>query len=184
MTPNISPQFSAQLDRNSRVAHILWFALMASVAIYGGVVFLLASQAGEAATTLPLPPLVFAALAAANAATGIVMYRQFTSPDRIRARLQQPPAQHSGENQAQLQALSAEERRLASVPALVLTASIIRWALFESVAIFGLVQAITSRSFEVFLPYGLAAIALQAMTPPRLKQVTLEAVPLLSSDAR
>jgi len=193
MTPNISSQLSAQLDASNRVAHILWFALMMSVVIYGGVTFIIAGQGGEGTGELALPPLVFAALAVSSALTGVMMYRQLTSPDRIRAVLSEPrtveqeyarmqPTQQSPEMRARLQALSAAELRLNRVPGLVFTASIVRWALFESVAIFGLVLAINSRSFEAFLPYGITAIALQAMSPPRLKQITLSAIALMPAD--
>lgn len=153
MTPNISPELSARLDATSRTAHILWIALMMSVAVYGGVSFIITSQGDGAAEPLALPPLVFPLLAVAAATAGVVLYRHLTSPDRLRA-------------------LVHEQRSIEQVPGLVLTASIIRWALFESVAIYGLVLAITNHSFEAFLPYGITAIGLQAMSPPRLKQIT------------
>jgi hypothetical protein len=164
MTPHINPQLSARLDASSRTAHILWFALMMSVAIYGGVSFIIASQGNEAAAPLALPPFVFPVLAVMSAVAAVVLYRQFTSPDRIRA-------------------LVSQSRSVEQVPQLVLTASILRWALFESVAIYGLVLAIMSRSFEAFLPYGIVAIGLQAMSPPRLKQITLSALAFLPADA-
>jgi F0F1-type ATP synthase assembly protein I len=43
----------------------------------------------------------------------------------------------------------------------------------------GLVLGILQGSFEAFLPYGLAALALMAMTPPRIKARVIEAIPLL-----
>jgi hypothetical protein len=163
MTPNISPQLSAQLDASSRTAHILWFALMMSVCIYGGVSFIIASQGDEATSELGLPSFVFPLLSVAAVAAGVVLYRQLTSPDRLRA-------------------LVNQQRSVEQVPGHVLTASILRWALFESVAIYGLVLAIMSHSFEAFLPYGIVAIAFQAMSPPRLKQITLSALALLPAD--
>lgn len=178
MTPSISSQFSAQLGASSRVAFILWSALMMSVVVYGGAAFMITSQGDAEAAGFPMPPFVLPLVAVIAATTGAVLYRHFTSPDRIRALLQaaQPPS----DTQEQ-QALPARERQLSRVPALVLTATILRWALFESVAIFGLVLAISDLSFEAFVPYGVAAIALMAMTPPRLKQLTLSAIPLLPS---
>lgn len=174
MLPNISPQLSARLDTQSRTIHILWGALLASVAVYGLVVFLVAQEATAVPEQLPLPRVAFPIVAIMNVATGMLLYRQFTSPDRIRAVVQE---QRAGEDAA----LSDAERRLNRVPQLVFTSSIIRWALFESVAILGLVQAMTSHALEDFVPYGVVAIVLMAMTPPKLKQVTLSAAPLLPS---
>jgi hypothetical protein len=42
------------------------------------------------------------------------------------------------------------------------------------------VLAIMNHSFEDFVPYGVAAVALMAGTPPKVRQVTLSALPLLS----
>jgi len=180
MLPNISPQLSTRLDAASRTMHILWFALMASVATYGSAVFVIASQGEDAPARLPLPSFVFPMVAVMLAITGSVLYRQQTSPDRIRTLLQEKRAADSQEQQL---GLSERELRLNRVPGLVFTGAIIRWALFESIAVLGLVLGISHLSFEDFVPYGIAALALQAMTPPKVRQVTLSAVPLLPSDA-
>jgi hypothetical protein len=173
MLPNISPQLSARLDASSRTMHILWAALMMSVATYGFAVFMIAGQADAQITPLPLPPFVIPIVAVSVAITGIMLYRQLTSPDRIRAAMQAKGSEQDA-------TLSESELRLSRVPPLVFTASIIRWALFESVAVFGLVLAIMSHSFEDFVPYGVAAVALMASTPPKVRQVTLSALPLLA----
>jgi len=171
MLPNLSPQLSARLDTANRTIYILWLALTASICVYGGVVFMIASTADGQATPLPLPPFLFPMLAFMQAIAGMVMYRHMTGPDRVRAVLNEPPATDPQ--------LSEAEQRLSRVPGLIFTASIIRWALFESVAVLGLVLGITERSFQAFVPYGVTALALMAMTPPKLRQVTESALPLM-----
>ena len=59
--------------------------------------------------------------------------------------------------------------------------NVLRWALFESVAIFGLVLGILHHSFVHFVPFGMVALALMAMTPPRIKQEIDAAIALLPS---
>lgn len=177
MHPNISPQLAARLDAVSRSMHIVWFALMMSVVTYAFAVFMITRQPAEGDTAPVLPPFVFPIAAVALAVTGVMLYRQMTSPDRLRAALQEKSSERDP-------TFTEAELRLIRVPPLVFTASIIRWALFESVAILGLVLAILNRSFEDFVPYGATAIALMAMAPPKGRQVTLSAIPLLPSDAR
>jgi hypothetical protein len=176
--PTFSDQFAASVHAAERTIRILWAALMASVCMYGGVLFLVASN-GEA----PEPPAaaltyVFPVVALMSASTGAMLFRAMSSPDRVRALLQ---ADRAPQDTAKAQGLPDAERRLSRIPPLYFTLYILRWALFESVAIFGLVLGILHHSFLHFVPFGLAALVLMAMTPPRITQQIDEAIALLPS---
>lgn len=182
MTPRISAQLAERVASAERTMRILWVALMGSVSVYGLVLYQL-SLSGMATQPMALPPLVPPALALMLAATGFILFRTLSAPDRIRALLKdaRPP---QGEPATHAEGLSEAERRLSRVPPTYFTLYILRWAIFESIAVLGLVLGILSGSFEVFVPYGLAAIALMAMSPPRIKQRLIDAIPLLPSDVR
>lgn len=179
MTPRISGQLSERLDNAERTMRILWIALMGSVSVYGFVIYQLSRNGDRVASETILPPFVPPIVALSLAAVGTALFRTLSSPERMRTLLQ-----NAGAYEAELQAWPEAERRLARVPPALFTLYILRWAIFESIAILGLVLGILQGSFETFVPYGLAAIALMAMTPPRIKSQVIEAIPLLPSDVR
>lgn len=130
---------------------IVWGALMASVVIYGVVAYVL-STTNE---PQPIDPTLRWALAAAAVFTAMasITLRRIKLP----ALAEEPSPYHRA---APVEAAPPE------VLGELMTAYILTWALSEAVAVFGLVLAIISYTYEAYLPYALAALILQATNPP------------------
>lgn len=181
MIASISAQLTQQVKSAERTMRILWSALMMSVLMYGFVMFQLSRNREATPPESAIPPWAPPIIALALAAMGTALFRAMSSPDRVRALLQLPhtPAH---DRVGQLASLPESERRLGRLLPMLFTLHIMRWAIFESIAIVGLVLGILTGSLEVFVPYGLAALSLIAMTPPRIKQQVVAALPLLPQD--
>lgn len=119
--------------------------MLASVLIYGLVAWIIARE--SAAPTDWRDPMVFilAGVAAMVMIAAIVVPGLVVTAAR-RAR--------SSDGPATSQPTSAFE-----LTGEVATAYILRLALIESVAIFGLILALAKQSFDLFVPFGLVAIA-------------------------
>ena len=108
---------------------VIWGALLASIAIYCGLVVML-SQSWESPSGDPTSNPVVLALAAAALGSLVV---SFAIPARL---------------------LSVERSE-----GRVRTAYVIRWALLESVAIYGLLAAMLTRDVRIFYAFGAVAVA-------------------------
>ena len=110
---------------------VIWGALLASIAIYCGVVVML-SQSWEAPSSDSTSNPIVLALAAAALGSLVV---SFVIP-------------------ARLLSVDRSESR-------VRTAYVVRWALLESIAIYGIVAAMLTQDVRPF--YGFAAVSVAAM---------------------
>jgi len=147
--------FPAEVRRKAWIVHL---AIIASLGVYFlAARFVIASQgpppdpADVADGPLPLLRVILTALAAIELVAALALPRLLVTPKSV----------------GRVLPLQVREKRVESRGAAeaCLTLSIIRWALIESVAIYGLVLAIMSQDLAEYLPFGLAALVGLVLTP-------------------
>jgi hypothetical protein len=160
---------------------IIHGSMCACVGIYLMMLFMLRGR-DQAPGGEPVEPSVVTAPAPAREPPSDVFTVVFAAAAAITAgamlfvrRLLMPPGVREGRTEALAggtapDQLSAPARRAV---ARVLTASIVSWALCESIAVFGLVLAFLHHDIEHYLPFGGAALVLLLVLAP--KRAELEA---------
>lgn len=135
----------ARLREKNLVPMVLWAAMLMSVFIYVGVSYLTKQQ--EIQVIEPMVRWVFAFVALTSAIGSLAVSQILMSPSKLRETLKQ-------------------EARIDSLMAKYLTTFILRLALSESVAIFGLVLAMMTGDFGEILPFAGASIVLIGLSYP------------------
>jgi len=158
---------------------ILWAALTFSIVIYVVVAWFATQQAPAEGTSLdPVFIGVFGAVSVAVAVASFVVPPRLLTDAMITAIVKGdglPAGRHrrvpgygpDGKPGPAIDALSQAERRLYSVVLRSFTPTILRLALHESIAVFGLLLALMSGTFDIALPFAIAAIALNVVAFPR-----------------
>ena len=170
------------LQSTARILWILWFAMTAAIWLYVAVAFFIAGSGTRPATPEPMLSWVFAGLAAAMSVASLLLPRLLGSDERLRAALEAPvdlqglardprTGKADPERLQRLERLSAVEQKLLAVPGFVFLPTVLSLALSETVAIFGLVLAFLTRSFDVILPFAIAATVLNLLLRPSLEPV-------------
>lgn len=124
---------------------MFWIAMVASVLIYGVLAWFITRESAEPADWRDPMVFILAGAAAMVMIAAIVVPGFVVTAARKAKRSDRPSTS---------QPTSAFE-----LTGEVTTAYILRLALIESVAIFGLVLAMAKQSFDLFVPFGLVAIA-------------------------
>jgi drug/metabolite transporter (DMT)-like permease len=131
------------LDQQKRQLQITWAAMFSAVAVYGGVCLLLLGKEAAANDRTQLLHNAFGVLGIVFGALSIWWRRHF---------------------------LSADPRPAGSNDSMAFTRfqahSVVVWALSDAVGVCGLVLAFIVRSFQEFVPFGIAAAALLVMHHP------------------
>ncbi len=162
------------------VNSMLWGLLTASIFLYGLVAYLLAQRSAGPTDVPEAFQLALAGVAVLTGLGSLAVPRIFLSDDRIREAMRKEPdpevlSRHSApgtssdERLRQIQSLSSTDRKLLQLPGLFFTPFILRLVINESIAIYGLVLALMSHSFEPMIPFAVAAIALNLTCMPRLE---------------
>ncbi|MFH1842341.1 MAG: hypothetical protein ABIF77_03980 [bacterium] len=180
----ISKELLALLKTNVFTGRIIWFAFMAAPLFYTFILFLITkgSGAGRDATetgidlTLPLT-----ALAVIHALGGFFYRRHAFSAEKLKKMLTGPPdleaaARNSQTKQVnqdrlqQFQAFPEDDQHLIGLAYYYQTTGIINMAIWEAIAVYGLVLGIIRQEFPVLLPFMLASLALNTICFPRLRE--------------
>lgn len=178
-----SEAFTSLIRPIRTVRTVVWIALNVAIPLYVAVAWL---QFGAPSTTVgafshPMAlPLVTIAVAAAIA--GRVLPSALFPPQRLRdlmsrdadlPELARNPQTRAVDDQrlAALEALPPHEQRLIAVAQASLTPFIVQLALQESVALWGLVLAILSKSAAAVIPFAAVALLLNLMVSPKLDSV-------------
>ena len=136
---------AATLDQQKQQLRLIWTALFGAVLLYGAACYLVVGSAEPAATDATTEWLhngfTFAGIIVG--AASIWWRRRFLSTDPA------PAGADAGIPFAQLQ-----------------THSVIVWTLCDAVAVCGVVLAVVVRSFQEFVPFGVAGAALLVMHHP------------------
>jgi hypothetical protein len=162
------------------VHSMLWGLLTASIFFYGVIAYLLAQKSAGPTDLQDGLQLALAGVAVLTGLGSLVVPRILLSDDRLREAMRKEPdpevlAQHSrpgavsDERLRQIQSLSSADRKLLQLPGLYFTPFILRLVINESIAIYGLVLALISHSFEPMIPFAVAAIALNLTCMPRIE---------------
>jgi hypothetical protein len=185
-----SPAFQELVQGQERVQRVLWAALLVSIMLYGVVAHVVT---GTPDTATPVMPALWAAFAMAAFGAGglsLAWPRVALSDDRLRqamAREAVPSGSRGAIRPAsaalreRVGRLDARERRLYSVMSAAFTASIVRLAMNESIAIHGLVLSILSHDPRWFWIFAFPAIALDIAMFPRLDPLVERAQTLLDT---
>ncbi len=128
-------------------AWIIWGALTLSIPIYVFVGYVVTQDAVDAVPLAPNLKLILIVVSCAMAASSFFIAKKFLSrPSSLPPPFPQPPAPDFNR---------------------WLTFHIIRWALHESIALYGLVITFISWTFTEMLPFAAAAIILNLLSMPR-----------------
>ena len=159
------------------VNSILWFALTASIFIYGITAYIVSQDRAPADVSDGLQ-LGLRIAAIITALLSLSVMRVFLSDDRLRKAMEPEASSeelagqlNDEERLGKIQSLSPAERKLLRVPGLFFTPFIIRLVLNESIAIYGLVLVFLSHTFTPILPFAAAAIVLNFTCLPRIDAV-------------
>jgi hypothetical protein len=128
-------------EQARRVNKILWLALIASQAVYLGVVLSGVGTSRNQPLDLPALPIALATVAVATAIGSHLCWRRASGAGR--------PIHRTSPN-----------------PAASFTFYILAWALDESIAIYGLILGLLAFSAEVWSPFSVAALALMLVHRP------------------
>lgn len=178
----VTTELRELLQGTSRILWVLWFAMTASIWLYVAVAFFVTGGARGPGAPEPMISWILGALGVAMGVTSLLLPRFLGSDERLRATLEAPVDLESlardprtgaadPERLRRLERLSETERKLLTVPAFVFLPTILPLALNESVALFGLVLVFLTRSFDVILPFAIAATVLNLLSRPALDSV-------------
>jgi F0F1-type ATP synthase membrane subunit c/vacuolar-type H+-ATPase subunit K len=154
----IPPNFNKTMQQPPKI-HIIAAALHVSILIYGFVVFLLARSSGGWTMGWNLRPgneILFYALAGASAMTGLL---SVVLPRLLRSAAPAPSTPHEV-GQAPL------FFDFSQVTPQLLSLTITRMALAETIAIFGFVLAFLNQAASWILPFAAAGLLLQILVGP------------------
>jgi len=151
----------------SRTTRIIWIALMASIALYVVVAFVVVKEPRASDSGSLGMPLAAIAMATAGASLAL---RHGSLSDAALVRALAKPLPEGQVYAVKARGLPAAERRLLAAAVHMQTALIPCLALNEAIAIFGLVLAFQSGRPEMSLPFAAAALALDVLLAPDIEK--------------
>jgi hypothetical protein len=166
------------IKQHERVCRIIWLAFLAAVPAYVCAVYLVdllhpQTEIPPEAIKLFSKCLVVVSIVAAILAP--IVPRWLVSDSRMRQLIDEPPEALARDAKigwvsedllSKIKTLSPDEKRLYALLAASFAPFMIRLAFNESIALFGLVLALFSRSVLVILPFAVVSFALNLMVPP------------------
>ncbi len=193
-----SPTFSALIEPMARVRRIIWLAFNAATIIYVLIAYMMFGSGGSMAAIVPANPLAIP-LIIIGALTALLSRRvsALIMPDRRLREIvaRDPDPQSLARNQRtrridpnrlqKIRSLSPHEQRLLAVASALFTPFVVRMALNESIALYGLVLSFISQSFPPVLPFAAVALALNLTVSPKLEPdlERVRNVPFLASSS-
>ena len=169
--PIQSEAFRNRIKKIGTVPRVIWLAYIGAVPLYLCVAYMLFGARAGISNPLTIPFVIICLLTAALAP---YMPRQLLPDSRLRELLnrQYPPDA----------TLSLEEQRLLAIVSVFFVPFIVRLAFNESIALYGLVLAFSSRSVAVLVPFAIASLILNLMVPYPL-QMALKRIASLGLQA-
>lgn len=175
----ISRELSTLVKPTMFILTIIWFVLVASVAIYVLTCFIITQGQDPRPVDAPVLYVMIAAACIAGAASWMAP-GFLLSNERIRKHMRgdvdlealaTSPQTHvlDEDRLARLGELSEIDQRLVSLPRLYFVPFVIGIALAESVAIFGMVLTILTANGTYVVPFAIASVALMLLRFPRLE---------------
>jgi hypothetical protein len=170
----LSDTFRSLNQPMETACRLVWLAFVAAVPIYVCVVFVL-NQTAPSATPPPLTvPMVVISLLSAVLAP--YMPRLLLPDSRLRDLLNRPPdpeamarnpwtGKVNEERLAKIKSMSPDEQRMLALVPNFYVGFIVRLAFNESIALYGLVLAILSRSLVALLPFAIVSLLLNLIVP-------------------
>jgi hypothetical protein len=162
-----SEAFRAEVKPQEIVHRIIWIAFVGVIPMYVCAAYLLLGRAATGDRLLPSQPLTipFVILSVLGAGLAPYMPRIVLPEARIRQLL-------SGASGSQARAgISADEYSLLVLLPNFFVGFIVRLAFNESIALYGFVLALLSKSFSAILPFAIVSFALNLMVPMPLNSV-------------
>jgi F0F1-type ATP synthase membrane subunit c/vacuolar-type H+-ATPase subunit K len=150
------------LVRPQEIVHrIIWMAFVGAVLMYVFVVYMLLGRAASGGGSVQSNPLTipFVILSVLGAVLGPFMPRVMLPDSRLRQLLNRPSDQQATAG------ISADEQRLLALLPNFYTGFIVRLAFNESIALYGFMLALFSKSAIVILPFAIVSVALNLMVP-------------------
>ena len=154
-----SENFRAMIKPITTVNRLIWIAFVAAVPFYVCVAYLTIDRSASGA--MPGPPLSFkiyiVALSLLAAVLAPYVPRRLLRYSRLRQLLDREPDPSS--------TISPDEQRLLALVRYLFVGFIIRLAFNESIALYGLVLAFTTKSFAAALPFAVVSFVLVWKVP-------------------
>src|SRR6266436_7279175 len=159
-----SETFQSLVKPLEKICRIIWLAFLAAVVMYVGCAYALRSQipggVGPALSHTLTIYLVILSLVAAVLAP--YLPRLLLSDSRLREIIDQPPETTARDSRTdivdedrltRIRTLSPDEQQLFALVPAYFVPFVVRLAFNESIALYGLVLALVSKSFAVILPF-------------------------------
>jgi hypothetical protein len=192
----MDPWFQKRLDGRIKIFRIVWFALMASILIYG---FILSQKPSNVAVDwndviqnpIGLPFMIAAAMTFVlsfilptifiKALSKRAMVRPWNEQSLRAAVTSKGQRLYRDEDIPKLLALSGEDLSVERFTGPYLIFKILRWALSESAAIFGFLLGSMMHSVQVFYPFAAVALLGMLMSGPSLTELRRCAIELAAN---
>lgn len=178
----LSPELKRAVEKKNAVGWAIWSALSVSIAIMMIIpVFMpVAAPIEEQASLLLRLVLVFCALIDATISYAFYKYRERKSFLRRRVNRQgglecAEEGQLSGAAPAEEEKMMPEaDRRMIPILNTFFSMWVINLALNESVAVMGLVASLLAQALPTVVPFGILALLLNLMMPPKFDRLAIE----------
>jgi len=183
----LSPELTAAIKPQQRIATILWLAMAVSVFLYGVVLFAMQQQgslsemAGNNPNLRDVYPLLYpfaGPIALVFAVASVGVGRWLLSASRIRRLLERPVSPEAlatvkgravdGGRLTLLQALTPEDLQLCALVPHYLSAMLIRLALAEAITVVGFVLTLLGGDPSIILPFAGLSLLLMLFAFPRV----------------
>ena len=184
-----SETFRSLVEPLEIIRRVIWIAFLGTIVAYVGVAYAFFGNTGSGAEALRSNPLTipFAILSVAAAVLAPIMPRLIATDSRLRQVIDRPPEALATDPKtgavseyrlAKIKLLSVDEQRLIALVSGSFVPFIVRLAFNESIALFGLVLAFTSKSFVAVLPFAVLGFVLNLMVPSLLDSALSRAASL------
>jgi hypothetical protein len=171
--------FQSLVKPLERVGRTIWLAFLAAVVMYVGCAYALRSQIpGGVGPALSHTLTIYSVILSLVAAVLAPYLPRLLFPDsRLRQIIDQPPETTARnprtgivdeDRLTRIRTLSPDEQRLLALVPACFVPFVVRLAFNESIALYGLLLALLSKSFAVILPFAIASFALNLMVPSPL----------------
>jgi hypothetical protein len=174
----ISDSLARVLRRFVLMQRVMWVYFSVAIVIYGGVLLLVRGAHTGPGRTIETPVMLGIAVAAAIIAVASVLYRRWCSSDAYVDRLlggpidvqrlaRQPRTGGADDDFAgKIDALAPHERRFVALFVALQMPLLINLAVNELIGLIGFGAAFVAQDVTVFLPFAVAAIALNLFVWP------------------
>ena len=184
-----SENFLSLVQPLENVRRTIWVAYIVATVAFVALAYAFFAQTGSDVDALRSNPLTIplVILSLATAALAPIVPRRKMSDARLRQLISQPPETFARDPRtgtvyedrvAKIKTLSADEQSLFALVRISFSPFVVQLAFNESIALYGLVLAFTTRSFVAVLPFAVVSFALNLMVPSLLDSAMSRAASL------